>query len=101
MQFGLTSNDIQYIKDTLANFANIKEAILFGSRALGTHKPSSDIDIALKGNNLNQTILTLHGIFNDESPFPYKVDVIDYQTIDNAALKNHIDRVGVVIFTSK
>lgn len=38
------------------------------------------------------------GYLNEESPLPYDFDMIDYYLIDNAALKDHIDRVGMLIY---
>jgi predicted nucleotidyltransferase len=32
----------------------VEKAVLFGSRAKGTHKRSSDIDLALASNNLDR-----------------------------------------------
>jgi predicted nucleotidyltransferase len=34
----------------------VEEAILFGSRALGTYKPASDVDIALKGEGVTSAL---------------------------------------------
>lgn len=41
---------------------------------------------------------TISGILNEESPLPYFCDVLDYSLIDNEELKNHIDRVGRLIY---
>ena len=35
----------------------------------------------------------------EESPMPYFFDVIDYSSLTHEKLKNHIDRVGKVIYT--
>jgi len=35
---------------------------------------------------------------NQESLIPYQFDIINYNTIDNEELREHIDRVGVVIY---
>ena len=37
----------QKIRATFATFPHIEKAVLFGSRAKGTAKPGSDIDLAL------------------------------------------------------
>ena len=47
---GLTLKELEILKYVFKNFDEIKEVILFGSRALGTHKTASDIDLAIKGN---------------------------------------------------
>lgn len=96
--FGLTHSDLQSITDVIRSYPQIDEAIIFGSRALNTHKNGSDIDIALKGKEIGSVASTISGILNDESRLPYFCDVLDYALIDNEDLRNHIDRVGKQIY---
>lgn len=96
--FGLTPEDIQTIIDILKLYPEIEEAIVFGSRALNRHKRGSDIDIALKGKNVEMLTAEVAGLLNDEAPLPYFFDILDYHTIDNPDLKDHIDRVGQIIY---
>ena len=97
--YGLTNSDLEIICQAFKRFPNVTEAVLFGSRAKGTCHPGSDIDIALKGNDLKQTALQLSIYFNQESLLPYQFDIIDYQNIDNKNLIDHINRVGISIYT--
>lgn len=97
--FGLSQNEIDYIIKTLQAYPSIKKAVIFGSRAKGNYKKASDIDIALYGDNLEKVVLDVSGKLNDEGPLPYKVDVLAYMSIDNTALRDHIDRVGIPIFS--
>lgn len=96
--FGLTNSDLQSIVDIIKGYPQIDEAIIFGSRALNTHKKGSDIDIVLKGREIGLTASKISGILNEESQLPYFCDVLDYDLIDNEDLKNHIDRVGQQIY---
>ena len=96
--FGLKPNDLQVIVDIIKLYPQIEEAIVFGSRALDKYKKGSDIDIALKGENVEAVTAEVAGLLNDESPLPYYFDIIDYNTIDNADLRDHIDRVGKQIY---
>lgn len=96
--FGLSQNEVAYIVETLQLYPSIKKAVIFGSRAKGNYKKASDIDIALFGDQLDQIVLEISGKLNDQGPLPYKIDVLAYSTIDNNALRDHIDRVGIVIF---
>lgn len=41
---GLTPKELKILQNVFKKFDDIKEVILFGSRALGTHKTASDID---------------------------------------------------------
>ncbi|MBI5167950.1 MAG: nucleotidyltransferase domain-containing protein, partial [Candidatus Eisenbacteria bacterium] len=45
----LTERELSLIRETLERFPGVHAAILYGSRAKGTAKPTSDIDLALEG----------------------------------------------------
>ncbi len=94
----LTDFDIDTILSVFKSFPKIDEAILFGSRAKGTSKQGSDIDIALKGISLHDDIARISATLNEETPLPYFFDILDYQTITNIELKNHIDRIGLSLY---
>jgi predicted nucleotidyltransferase len=96
--FGLTDSDLQAMISVFKSFPQIKEALIFGSRALNRHKKGSDVDIALKGDHLESIVTQILGVLNEESPLPYYFDILDYDAIINADLKDHIDRVGKQIF---
>ena len=83
------------LKKTLAQFPEIEEAIIFGSRSMNTAKKGSDIDIAIKGKLVTtNTVIKLHGYLEEELSTPYFFDVVDYQTLSNENLKKHIDEEG-------
>ena len=46
---GLTEYDWKIIKEIISRYSEIEEAILFGSRAKGTYRTGSNVDIALVG----------------------------------------------------
>lgn len=100
MKFGLRDGDLETIIKTIRQFPEIEKAAIFGSRAKGNHKPGSDLDIAIWGNEISFSILSrLHAILEEESPMPYFFDILDYSHLDHRELKDHIDRVGIVFFT--
>lgn len=72
---------------------------MFGSRAKGNYKPGSDIDLAVKGPVEKDTLSKLLTAF-EESLLPYFVDVVVYDRLQNEALREHIDRVGISIFST-
>lgn len=98
MMFGLTKKDIDYIIKVIQGYSGIEKAVIFGSRAQGNYKKISDIDIALFGRGIEAQTLSISGILNDQSPFPYQVDIVDYASINNKKLKDHIDSVGIQIY---
>lgn len=73
----------------------IKNILLFGSRAKGSTKKSSDIDLAIVGDDLGFRDVCKFGMKLDELDLPYKIDIVNYNAITNHELKEHIDRVGV------
>ena len=77
------------------------KVILFGSRAKGTNSPGSDIDLAITGSSLNlDDLLQIH-LELDALSLPYKFDVVIYDRIREKALKDHIDRRGIVLYDRK
>lgn len=99
MNFGLRESDLDYIKEAIKKFPEIEKAVIFGSRAKGNYKPGSDVDIAIYGKNVTfDTLSGLHAMLEDYGPLPYFFDVVDYMHLENKELKEHIDRVGKIIF---
>lgn len=96
--FGLTGGDLTYIISVIGEFAEIKKAVVFGSRAKGNYKKGSDVDIAIFGDDISfSTIARIHGRLEEESPLPYFFDIVDYTHSNHQELKEHIDRVGKII----
>lgn len=89
------------IVDVLSQFSSIEKAVLFGSRAKGNFKNGSDIDIAIFGNDLNSDIdYKISYQLNEETNMPYKFDILIFNKIQEAALIDHISRIGIEIYTS-
>jgi len=71
---------------------------LFGSRAKGTNKRGSDVDLALEGSDLTfRTVRDVAFLLNEETYLPYRFDVLDKSMISSAELLDHIARVGMLI----
>lgn len=100
MRYGLRETDLACIIDAVRQREEIEEAVLFGSRAKGNYENGSDVDLVIKGNRITfSTVLRLSGWLNEESPMPYFFDVVQYETISNPKLTEHIDKVGITLFT--
>ena len=95
-KYGLSPENGQRLLAVLAAFPEVRQAILFGSRAKGNYKPGSDIDLAVKGEVSKDTLSQLLTAF-EESLLPYFVDVVVYENLKNEALKEHIDRGGLYL----
>lgn len=98
MPYGLKEETVKKILQILSQYEEIDEAILYGSRAKGNYKPGSDIDLTLKGNNLNLHILNKISLTIDDLLLPYTVDLSLYNHITNTDLLEHIARVGKTFY---
>jgi len=99
MKFGLKESDLEYVINTIKKFPQIEKAKIFGSRAKGNYKIGSDIDIAIYGEKITfDVIAKLHAELEDESPMPYLFDIIDYTHLNHNELREHIERVGKLIY---
>ncbi|MFV1974897.1 MAG: nucleotidyltransferase family protein [Candidatus Scalindua sp.] len=102
MKYGLKERDIKYITESIKAFSEIKEVVLFGSRAKGKFKTGSDVDMAIKGEDItHSTVTSLSYLLNEEKPLPYYFDIVHYEKIKEPELKEHIDRVGIAFYESK
>lgn len=92
--FGLKEREISDLCNGLRKFPEIERAVVFGSRAMGNYKSGSDLDLALFGEELN--FRHISGILNimEESVFPYALDLVIYDRVENPKLREHIDRFG-------
>jgi predicted nucleotidyltransferase len=100
--YGLKERDLFFILEVMKDHDEIEEVILYGSRAMGNYKPGSDIDLALKGAKVDQRILLkVCDSLEEVYPIPYFFDVLDYKTITNQDLIDHIDREGKTIYKRK
>ena len=82
MMIDLTQEQISLVTSIIHRYLPDCHISVFGTRATGKSKPVSDLDIVLQ---TNETInpLNMFNIKEDlsESDLPFRVDVLDWQTI--------------------
>lgn len=78
----------------LAKQNNVKQVILFGSRARGDYKKRSDIDIAFRGGNSSCFILSV----DEETSTLLEFDVIDLDKPVREDLLQSIEEEGILIY---
>ncbi|MBI2423216.1 MAG: nucleotidyltransferase domain-containing protein [Candidatus Hydrogenedentes bacterium] len=94
---GLAPNELALLSEVFANVQGLKEVVLYGSRAKGTQRPESDVDLALIGVDDDLEAERVADAL-EELPLPYRFDVKAYARIGYAPLRDHIERVGVRIY---
>lgn len=98
MQYGLSDTTIEQICAVLERHPSVEKAVLYGSRAKGTFKPGSDIDLSLHG-----TTITLNELGDidselDDLLLPYTFDLLIFDTLNHVNLREHIERVGKIFY---
>ena len=95
-KFGLDADSLERVQSVFNNFPEVTQVIIYGSRAKGVEKLGSDIDLALKGEDIS--LNTLLAIENDldDLLLPYKFDISIYKNINNIELIRHIQKFGQV-----
>ncbi|MEA3385672.1 MAG: nucleotidyltransferase domain-containing protein [Thermodesulfobacteriota bacterium] len=95
MTDGLKDKYRKAIIEILTANERVEKVVLFGSRAMGTFTPTSDVDIALFGDQLTMTDQAKLAEAIDELSIPQRVDILLYKSIKNEKLIEHIKRHGV------
>ena len=98
MEYGLKQQELESIKQIFSSFSEVEKAIIYGSRAKGTYKPNSDIDISLMGSELTLGIMNQISWELDDLLLPYTIDLSNFHQINNPTLVEHIERIGKVIY---
>lgn len=99
MTFGLRDTDITYMHDLFRQHPDIEQVWVYGSRAKGTNRPGSDVDLALIGSDVkHETVSHVHFVLEEDSPMPFFFDVLYWNTLTNQKLKDEIERTGKLLY---
>ena len=99
MKYGLSSSVISQIIAVFASFSKVERVVLFGSRAQGTFRDGSDIDLAVLAPTMNSAEFSELWAEVDALPLVFKVDCLHWNELDNAALKEKIMTTGVLFYS--
>lgn len=94
----MKEQDIQAIQHVFSGFREIESAVIYGSRAKGSYKPASDIDLTFFGPGLDLTVLNKLSNDLDDLLLPYTFDLSIFESINNPDLIEHIKRVGIAFY---
>jgi predicted nucleotidyltransferase len=98
MNFGLDQDTIDKINSVFVKYPEIEEVIIYGSRAKGNYREGSDIDITLKGAEVNDRTLSNIWLAIDDLNTPYLFDISVFHTLTSDSLIDHINRIGKVFY---
>jgi len=98
LTYGLEDDVIARIRAVLARYPQVDKALIYGSRAMGTDRPGSDIDLALFGKHIDLQLVNRISNDLDDLMLPWMFDLTIFHHIDNPDLIDHINRVGKVFY---
>ncbi len=98
MEFGIEERYLSELRNILSSIPEIEEAVIYGSRARGDYKPTSDIDLTLKGEHLTDRQLFLLREKLYASRLPYLCDTSIFSHLRSRPFVNNILRDGVVFY---
>ena len=95
MKFGLSTEIIADFQRVFGRFPEIEQVLIFGSRAKNTFADGSDIDLAVCAPRMPDARFTELWNAIDRLPLVFKVDLLHWDRLDNAALKQTILTSGM------
>lgn len=98
---GLNKELISQIVKLVLEHKKPEKIVIFGSRAEGSFKYNSDIDIAIFGKDWtdgDSSIVKFN--LDEEIKTPLKFDVLNFYNISKASLKENILKKGRIIYDS-
>lgn len=95
--FGITEKGRKILTEIFGRYPEVSKVLVFGSRAKGTFGERGDLDMVVMDPIDRRTLGNLWMDIN-ESDLPFMVDLQIWNAIRNANLKEHINRVGKIIY---
>lgn len=95
-KFGIEEDVFEDILNVLKNHDNVNCVKIFGSRARGNYNKVSDIDLAIYFEGNSSKLKIIREL--DEVRCILKFDVIDMNEITNIALREEIEKDGIIIY---
>lgn len=80
-----------------AVYCKLEKIVLFGSRARGTHRPRSDIDLVVSGGDINR----LWRCLTEDTWTLLQFDVVDLSLHIDDDLRTDIEKEGITLYESK
>lgn len=98
MIYGLSLAIIEDLRQVFAHYPDIHQVLIFGSHAKGNYREGSNIDLAVIAPNMSDSTLTQLWNEIDALPLVFKADLLHWDKLDNASLKQNVQRFGQLLF---
>lgn len=98
LKFGIDGQLLDEIVAVLKTSEHVERAVIYGSRARGNARKTSDLDLCLYGDELTAREVNLLHDALEQLSTPITFDVVHYQRLTKEPLKQAIDRDGVEIY---
>nr|WP_307730296.1 nucleotidyltransferase domain-containing protein [Duganella violaceicalia] len=84
--------------EVFSRYSTIDSVMVYGSRAAGTYRPQSDIDLAVFAPTMSER--DFGNLWNalDDLPILFRLDVIHWDHVTNDKLKQHARQHGALLY---
>ncbi|WP_240531903.1 nucleotidyltransferase family protein [Salinivibrio sp. YCSC6] len=89
-EMGLKPHQYQLIHDFVFSYPKVRYAWVFGSRATGSFRDNSDIDILIEGDTLTLNDVAIIQDQLEQSTLPYTVDIVIKNQVQSSELIKRI-----------
>lgn len=93
----LRDRDRAVLKSILSGFPEVRQAWLFGSRAVGRARRASDIDLAIEAPDISPARWQRLREALEEAPIIFPIDLVRLDTLDDAELGRAIRQQRVPV----
>ena len=94
----LRDKDLKALRGALKRFPSVREARVFGSRATGRARRTSDLDLAISAPNASAEEWADLFEALEEAPIIYELDLVRLEHTVNARLRERIEREGITVY---
>jgi uncharacterized protein len=98
LDFGLSPAIIDSLREVVRRYPAVERVAIFGSRAKGAAKPSSDIDVAVFAKLMTDSEFSALWSELDNLPILFKLDILHWDRLENSVLKSKIESEGISIY---
>jgi predicted nucleotidyltransferase len=96
--FGLSQEIIASLRRVFSEYSEVERVLIFGSRAKGTFRDGSDIDLAVLAPTMSDERFSDLWNAIDDLPIVFKTDVLHFDRLRNIPLKEAALGQGVRFF---